>query len=270
MNEQGAIQALLREKYLEGQSKNPRYSLRAFSRKAGVHFAALSAILNGKRNVSKKLAARIAERLALDPQQRAELLGLFPEPKSAVRKRVGEGLSTNGTPLGSRYLELNSRQFKIASEWEHFAVLSLLQCHDFQSSTEWISRRLGITEARAKQVIDRLLELELLQRDSTGRLTRSEQNFRTSDDVASLSLKKSHEQTLELARESLFRDSVEKRDFTAVTVAVNPKNLSTAKELIRKFQDELCDQLEAGRCTEVYRLSVQLFPLTVMNEGDPE
>jgi hypothetical protein len=63
---------------------------------------------------------------------------------------------------------------------------------------------------------------------------------------------------------------VEKRDFTAVTVAVNPKNLSTAKELIRKFQDELCDQLEAGRCTEVYRLSVQLFPLTVMNEGDPE
>jgi uncharacterized protein (TIGR02147 family) len=95
-----------------------------------------------------------------------------------------------------------------------------------------------------------------------GELTRSEKNYRTPDDVVDSSLKKGNAETLDLARESLYRDAIDERDFTAVTVAVNPKNLRTAKEMIRKFQDDLCDRLEDGTRTEVYRLSVQLFPLT--------
>ena len=173
--------------------------------------------------------------------------------------------STSGEVLEPTYLQLNAQQFRVAAEWEHFAVLSLLQCSDFRSEIEWIARRLGITEARASQVVSRLLELGLLAADAEGKLSRSEKNYRTPDDTADVSLKKCHEQSLELARESLYRDSVDERDFTSVTVAVNPKNLRTAKEMIRKFQDELCDRLEDGTRTEVYRLSVQLFPLSTLS-----
>lgn len=261
MKAQLAIQTLLQTRFAEAQRTNPRYSLRGFAKKVGVHFAALSAILNGKRNVSRKLAARIAERLYLDPQERAELLVLFPETKASARRGIAKGEVIEPT-----YLELNAQQFRIAAEWEHFAVLSLLQCAEFRSESPWIAARLNITEARAAQVVARLLELGLVALDGGGKLARSERNFRTPDDVADLSLKKSHEQTLSLARESLYRDSVEHRDFTAVTVAVAPKNLRAAKEMIRKFQDDLCDRLEDGERTEVYRLSVQLFPLSKLEQ----
>jgi hypothetical protein len=57
------------------------------------------------------------------------------------------------------------------------------------------------------------------------------------------------------------------RDFTTVTMAIDKRKLSTAKELIRKFEDELSDLLESGHRTDVYRLSVQLFPFTKDNLG---
>ncbi len=262
MKEQMAVQNLLRSKLSEIQKQNPQYSLRAYAKKVGVHVGALSYILNGKRNVSRDLAERITRRLLLDPQERSEVLNLFPEKKKIAATQ------SEMQAYEPRYLELSASQFKIASEWEHFAVMSLARTKDFQSSKEWIAKRLGITESRAAQIIERLLDLGLFQIDSEGNLTRSEKSYRTTDDVADISMKKHHEQNLNLAKESLFRDHVLDRDFTTVTMAIDKKKLSTAKELIRKFQDELSDLLETGNQTEVYRLSVQLFPLTVLESGE--
>src|SRR5271156_6091657 len=103
MKEQIAVQKVLREKLAEIQCGNPRYSLRSYARKVGVHVGALTYIMNGKRNVSRDLAERIAARLLLDPQQRAELLGLFPE-KIKYRKAANAHET-----LEPRYLELNAR-----------------------------------------------------------------------------------------------------------------------------------------------------------------
>jgi hypothetical protein len=255
MKEQIAIQNVLREQLGELQRKNPSYSLRAYAKRLGVHVGALSHILNGKRNVSHELAERMIRRLALDPHQRNDLLALFP-PKRPYQKP-----GTDPLP-GPRYLALSASQFKIAAEWEHFAVLSLLNCGDFIHSAEWISRRLGITESRASAVVSRLMELGLLALDASGKLVRTRQSYRTPDDVAEASLKKHHDQTLELAKESLYRDAVDERDFVTTTMAIDPKKLSAAKELIRKQQDELAELLESGHRTEVYRFSAQLFPLS--------
>ena len=42
--------------------------------------------------------------------------------------------------------------------------------------------------------------------------------------------------------------------------------LTEAKARMRKFRDELCDYLEEGEKTEVYELSLQLFPRTKTRE----
>jgi hypothetical protein len=258
MDAQVALQNVLRSQLAEIQRKNPRYSLRSYASKVGVHVGALSSILNGKRNVSRSLAERILQRLMLDPQERSEVLRLFP------KKRVlGEVV------LEPRFLELSASQFKIAAEWEHFAVLSLVKCEDARADAAWIADRLRLTEARARQVVERLIDLGLLTLDSsTGKLSRSKKSYRTSDDVASIAMKKHHDQTLELAKESIYRDPVSERDLTTTTMAIDPRKISTAKELIRKFHDDLSDLLESGRRTEVYRLSVQLFPLSNLNQKE--
>lgn len=258
MKEQIAIQNLLRSNLLELQSKNSSYSLRSFASKVGVHVGALSSIMNGKRNVSRDLAERIARRLLVDPQTRTELIEMFPQKK--FRK---EQTNERTSP---RYLELEATTFKMIAEWEHYAVLSLMNTKDFTDDFSWIANRLGITETRAIEVLKRLLDVGLIKRDQDDKLVRVSSSVRSSDDTVNLSLRKSHDVTLELASESLSRDGIYERDFTYVTMAIDPKQISVAKEMIRKFQDDLSEVLESGNRTEVYRFSTQLFPMTKLQK----
>lgn len=256
MDEQLAIQNLLRSHLLAAQSKNPKFSLRSYSRKVGIHAGALSSIINGKRNVSKSLAEKITRKLLIDPQHRNEILSLFPD------KRKYRNTVEMKEESGTSYLEIEASTFKLMAEWEHFAVLSLIKTHDFKKDPAWIGERLGISKFRANEVIDRLVELGFLKETVDGELVRVHANIRSSDDTVNLSVRKSHEENLELARESLSRDHILSRDFTTLTMAVDPAKMTVAKEMIRKFQDDLSEVMETGDITEVYRLSIQLFPLT--------
>jgi uncharacterized protein (TIGR02147 family) len=258
MKEQIAIQSLLQKKFSELQASNPRYSLRAFSRKVGLNPGALSGILNGKRNVSSKLAVRIAEKLLLDPQERSELFSQF----RILRHRIDSEKET------TEYRRLSAAQFKIVAEWEHFAVLSLMRTKEFKSDSEWIAERLGLTHSRVRDVIQRLIEAGMVELSVDGDLKRVHSNYRTTDDIADLSLRRSHIQSLELAHRSLEQDAVSTRDHTWVMFAMDPKKLSMAKEKIRRFQDELAELVEAGDQTEVYRLSMHFFPLTKVTSGE--
>ncbi len=256
MSEQIVVQTLLQKKLALLQQKNPHYSLRSFARKVGLNPGVLSLIINGKRNVSYKLTERITERLMLDPTERAEVLKHFPKPRISVSTETTE------------YRKLSAHQFKITAEWEHFAILSLLKCKDFKSENAWIANRLGITEARARDCVTRLLEVGMVELDDNGNLIRTSPKFCTTDDIADTSLKKSHEQTLDLAKESLYKDDVKVRDHTWMTMAIDPKKIDMAKVFIRKFQDEFCELVGAGTRTEVYRLSMHFFPLTKLNDKE--
>ena len=261
MNEQIALQNTLRKRFEELRAKNPSYSIRAFARRVGVNSGALSAILSGKRNASVKIAERVAERLMLDPQERHELLSKFP--KRRLPSRAREAGVTTGEVIDSQYLKLNAAQFKVIADWEHLAVLSLMETKDFESGVTWMANRLGVTETRMRTVIDNLLALNLVALNDVGKLIRTQERVRSPDDQGrDLSINRNHEQALEQARASLFRDSTEDRDLTSITMAIDVKKLSMAKELIRKFQDELSDLVETGDRTEVYRLSMQMIPVT--------
>lgn len=261
MNEQLAIQKLLRSQLLIAQSKNPKYSLRSYSRKLGINAGALSAIINGKRNVSKDMAGKITRKLLIDPQERIEILSLFPE----IRKyRNTDEMKQDE---GVKYLEIEASTFKLIAEWEHFAVLSLIKTTDFKNDYQWISDRLGVSKFRAQEVVERLLSLGFLELNTDGSLKRVRAAYRSSDETVSLSVRKSHDENFELARESLQSDSINVRDFTSVTMAINPEKISIAKEMIRKFQDELSEVMESGPQSEVYRMSVQLFPLSKLSRS---
>jgi len=261
MNEQLALQNLLRAKFSESRAKNPGFSVRAFARKLGVQAGATNELLKGERRASRKLAERIARNLLLDPTERHELLRHFPEKpaKSETRNRSGVLDAT-----GADTLRLSADQFHIIAEWTHFAILSLVRTHGFKASVKSIADRLGISQVRARSALDRLLRLGLLERAPGGRLVRSHARFATSDDVFNPSIQKAHLQDMELARESLARDPVGSRDFTSITLPVSPRLLPKAKEMIRRAQDEIAELLASEPATEVYRMSVYLFPLTRM------
>lgn len=255
MKHQLAVQQLLQTRFTEAKVKNPSFSLRAFARKIGLSHAMTSRVLSGKRQVSSTLARKIAEALLLDPQETSELLSLFPNKK----------LKRNPTDtVDPQYLQLTADHFKMISDWHYFAILSLLKTHDFKNDPAWIAERLGLPITIAVQAIERLKRLELVSEDEKGQLKRVSPRYRTTDDIANLSLRKAHFTNLELAKKSLEMDAVHERDFSSLTLAFRSSSLPDAKIAIRKFQDEFDAQFEGSESDpdEVYRLCVSLFPLS--------
>jgi uncharacterized protein (TIGR02147 family) len=253
--EQVALQKKLNERFAEIRAKNPAYTLRSFAKKLGLNSGALSGILSGKRRVSAKLAQKLIEKLSLDPQERHEILNLFPERKRHIR-------DFEQKQTQNQYLQLSADQFHVISEWQHFAILSLMKTKDFRPDSQWIAARLGQPPKTIALALKKLVRLGLISETSKGEFLRGAPRYRTTDDVSSPALRRAHAQNLVLAQASLDRDPVEARDFTAITLAIDPSKLGAAKELIRKFQDELAELVECGEQTEVYKLCVQMFPLT--------
>lgn len=256
-----AIQKKLNEALIESQLRNPSFSLRAFSRKLSVSPSALSEILNGKRRISRKLAERLVHNLCLSPKEGQGLLDLFVD-----KHPEKDGDKTYQSP----YIELSTDQFHVISEWYHFAILSLAETQDFQSEPRWIADRLNIKTQDAQTALERLERLGLIEKGPRGKLRPTGTGYSTSDEVRDMGLRKAHGQNLEMARRSLEEDPIENRDFTATTMAIDVSKLPLAKKMIREFQDKLCTYLESGTKREVYKLCIQVFPLTFRKEAADE
>ncbi len=255
---QAALQNLLRRTLLDAQARNPDFSMRALARKLGLYASALNEILNGKRRVSAKQAQKIIDRLDLTPQEQGQLLGLF-----ANQGTTPVGATAAATP----YTAMDMDSYHLIADWYHAAILSLVELPRFKGTPEWVGARLGITRREAKGALERLTRLGMLKTDRKRGYRPTGAQYKTSDEVVSLSLRKAHGQNLDLARRSLERDSLERRDFTAITMAVDTKRLKEAKKMIRQFRDGLCAYLEGGKKTQVYKMCIQLIPLTEEEES---
>ena len=248
------IQNLLHRKLTDIRKKNPQYSTRAYAKKLGVSSGTLTEILNGARPVTKKMAERISIKLMLDPMERSSVLKDYIT--AANQKRVSKDQL--------EYLKLSMDQFALMSEWYYFAILSMMQTRDFISTIEFVAERLGLSLSITEKAIERMIRLQVITISEDGTWIRSKGGHRTSDDLSNTSIQKNHFQTLELAKKALEEREVEERDFTSLTLPLDYQNLPEAKQMIRKFQNDLYERFNREeKPKDVFRISVQLFPLTV-------
>ncbi len=257
---QDPVGALFRE-YERRKRNNPLYSQRAFARVLGVPSGRLSELFGKRRALTAKLGAKVADRLAMPPEERARFFVAI-EKSRAVRKRTRRirGLAEETVP-SSHYHELKEDVFATISDWPHYAVLNLMETVAAKSDCRWLATRLGLPAAQMRDVVDRLLRLGLLKSDA-GKWTRTSKKLSTAQDIPSGAVRRWHQQCLTIAEQSLETVAVEKRDITSTTFPVDPKNLKEAKRLIKNFRRGLAELLADGHCREVYNLTVALYPLT--------
>lgn len=250
--EQSQILQILHEELAKIRTKNPAYSLRAYARKLKLPVSALSGFLNGKLPLTRKSAQKILENLQTNPLQAKSLLSEVP-----LRKN-----SRHTSRLLPGYEQLDMDQFHLISEWHYFAILSLAVTRDWNSDPAQVAARLGIQLREAKTALERLEKLGLLDRAKDGRLVATGKQFKTSNGIPNVFLRKHHLEGLDLARRSMEEDAYNECDFSSVTMAVSPALLGEAKKRITAFRKSLSDFLESDEKTQVYRMCVQLFPIS--------
>ncbi len=235
----------------EKSKKNPLFSLRAFARLVDVSPAVLSRVLSGKRKLTFNLAVRIADALVLGPEDRELLYSFYLTAKSDVMSDEFK-----------KDKELSIDCFNAMKEWYHYGITQLLYIKNFREDHKWMASMLSISELEVKLAIDRLIRLEIFDRDESGRLYRTATHFSTSTDIASAGIRHFQKQILEKAIYSLEHDDIHERDITSITIAINEEKMKEAKAEIKKFRLRMSEFLGEGEKTRVYNLGIHLIPLT--------
>lgn len=246
------------ERFEESKQRNKAYSLRAFAKSLAMSVSSLNQIMLGHRPLTLKTALRIANRLDLSPKEKQDFISL------TVQQSVPE---STRKPLSQGQL-LEEDAFALISDWYHYAILSLGEFKPNFSNPKWIASQLGITEKQARDAFLRLERMRILKRHGRG-FKQCTLPLDIQSPTKSLALRKYHRQNLQLAEKALDNEPIENRDFNSMTMAIDPALIPEAKEAIRRFRNEIAKILERGKQSRVYTVSIQLFPISKNNEGEP-
>lgn len=245
----GRLVDQLNRTFEERKAKNSSYSLRAFARSLEMDSSSVSAILRGKRAISPKIAQKLIDALGIvDPM----------EAQTLVMDTITEHEVTDES---LRYQELGMDTAETIASWQYFAILALLELHDFSGNEPEISRRLNVPLTLVVESLNRLEKLELIRKKGK-RWMLTGKNLATSAPVANQALREGHRQHIQKAVQSLDKDANDLRDISGITMAICRSRLPQAKKLIQDFRRRMSAFLEEGNKNSVYRLNVQLFPLT--------
>jgi len=157
--------------------------------------------------------------------------------------------------------QLSEEIFSLVSEWYHFAILSLLDCEDFEWKESSIASRLQISRAQAKMAMQLLIKLGLVV-NKKGRIQSGHEHVLTATDVPSAAVRTYHRQMLAKAMEALEQQDVMEREIRGMGLAVDPEHIAPIKKDLAEFQNRLMTKYGRGKKREVYFIGLSFFKLT--------
>ncbi|MBX9767694.1 MAG: DUF4423 domain-containing protein [Bdellovibrionales bacterium] len=247
---------LLKLEYSARCKKNRQYSLRAFAKDLKVESSWLSKVLRHQKNPSPALIEKIGDRLGL---KFSEIQHYALKSKTGAKSRP-----TASKPL-SEYKVLSEDVLEVLSDWTHFAILELMKINDFENNEKWIAERLGMNFIDARNSIDRLIRVGILQVTPSGQWIDLSGGFTTHNlgiNSTSAARRRLQASLLDVSKEKLSKLPITERDHSSVMMASSKEKLNQAKEMIDRFRKELSDFLEDGNQKDtLYQLQVGLFPL---------
>lgn len=240
------IQLLLKT-YDFRANKNPMYSKRAFAKSLEVSHSFLFAILKGRRKAPNKVLEKIYEK----PQ------GLNKNDIDALKFYISDKTYQS--------ISLASEDFALVSSWKKFALLNLIQLENALWDSSWLSKSLNIAIDEVEKLMEVLEELNYVSVIDE-RPIRNIRNLSYNNKNQDFNATKFNRDLIEKSIDYLDHGEFSKRSFRNIFFKMSPEIASYARERIKKFEEELSQDLEIlGGEKEVYVYTSQLFPLTETN-----
>jgi uncharacterized protein (TIGR02147 family) len=249
----------------------PRYSHRAFARKAGQSSPSLLlSVMDGKRNLTPATTEGFLKALGLDAEAGRFFVALVAfEQAETELLRSAAWEQVRATQRFREARQLNDESVQYLSRWYIPAVREFAACAGFKPDPGWLATRMRprITAEQAQEALDVLRALGMLVvRD--GQTVAAEGSLVTPHEVAGMAALNYHVGMLDRAREALLKTPSTERHFCAVTVSIPPALLPELKRELDQIQERLLERCAAAEGVRrvVYQLNLSLFPLTESSE----
>lgn len=258
---------ILKKYFLRKQKIKSRYSLRSFARDLKVNPAFISRVLNGKQEIPLKRLKQMAEILDLDSVVITDL-------KKAIANDflTQLGLSNKDFPSATKSSLMNyddrvpsTKEMNVLNPWYNITIMELVTCESFIYDKTWIAKKLGLTSDQFASSLSYLLSNGYLKEEN-GFLRKTSKLVRLPTKKSHAIVRQFHKSMMELAVKEMFQhtddESFSFRFIASTSIATNPSNMAKARERLAEIQLELAEILREGTCTEVFDLTLALFPLT--------
>jgi uncharacterized protein (TIGR02147 family) len=259
--------------------KNPRYSLRSFSKTLDLSSSFVSKLLNGKRQLTEETFNKISAQLSLSPElashyRNVEFTNRLSKTsrdnsKSYIKGELDQELLEEVRDFqdeDKKFKALSMDQFNFIAEWYHFAILELLTIEGFIVNPNYISAQLNITPLEAQHALNRLIRLGLIKLRKTSKGDQvfvSENHTTIGREIATAATLKQQEAFLKMAADALIEIPIEQRSQTSMTMAIPKSRLKEAQKMIHDFRRNMTSLLQRrGKRDSVYQLTVSFYPLT--------
>lgn len=249
----------------ERSKLSPGYSLRGFADKLGVSNSYLSEILKGKKALSVELAFKLAVKLKLTDQETQYfclLVQLEHEADPEFRAELMRRLEAANPQRKSHDLSVDI--FKAISDWYHLAILELTFLPNFRFDASHIAKELGISKNEAELAMERLMRLELIQKNPKNRKLRKSKGYTlTESHIPNSALKIFHKQILQKSIQAIDAQGPKERVTANDILPFDSKNLPEMDRLSREFSAAAIRIANRSKCKDsVYALSVNFFRLS--------
>lgn len=254
----------LREVMAEKAKRNPRFSLRAMAKMLDIAPGYLSTVLKGEKNLSFETASSVAKKLGLSVKE-TEYFGLLAQKDLAKNLDVKEQLLERVRAANPKQQinDLTIDNFKIISDSIHFSILVATTLTDFKATARNLAVALGENQSEVELAIERLMKLEMIERDSSGVYRKVLQNPRVVSQAPNQALRKYHKQTLEKAIASLETQTPKEKIIGSETLAISEDQIGEFRKLADEFFDRAITlSKKSKKKTQVYHLGIQFFNLT--------
>jgi len=232
---------------------NKHYSLRAYAKKLEIDSSNLSAILKNKRPLPQRRIHTFVKKLNLTKTE-GELFRLSAQREATQIDKI------RLSKIKKKYL-VEKKYNNIIRKNIYYAFLQLIKTNDFNPNHDNICAKLNSTKSELEQVINELTELHFIKKCSKRGYKRVVSSLESSEDVPNSLIKESHKESMLEALKKIDIIDIDKRDYSSVTMAIDPLKINQAKAIIREFQDKLTSLLTSSEnITEVYQFNCQLYP----------
>jgi uncharacterized protein (TIGR02147 family) len=256
----------------EKKLSNPGYSCRLLSKRLGISAATFVRILNGKRNISKKLLPKFIDYFKLRERESEyfSLLIEFAHVKgSEMKTRLYQKI------LDYRSERMKNIQPKQYSLFEKNYLIALREIIDIQGDIadfQALGKNLRpeVSGREVEKGVKTLLGLNLITEGEDKRYHAPEGLLTTGEKWESVAIQRYQSEMIKLADTALMNYPKDERDISTLTIGISSEEILQIKEIIRRARQEILAVAENSSKREyVYQLNVQLFPMSVkLTEGE--
>lgn len=258
----------LADYYQSKKETSTYFSYRYFAGKIGVNSPSfLKHVIDGKRNLTRRMAERFSSALELSPKEKLYFrnLVLFNQANTSAEKQEHYAILRSMAGLVKESV-LNIDQFDYFAKWYTPVIRELICLYNFKNDYQLIGAMLkpAIEPLEVKTAIDLLQRLKLIEIQDNGMYCQTSSALVAADSsIKSLAVRSFTRAMLDHSKDALESCDKKIRHISGITMGISAEIYDLLEAEIEAFKDRV--KIIVNRDTEssrIYQMNISLFPVS--------